>query len=1113
MRIFKTRPLTFLPVLLLAGIFAGLPVFAAPGNPGEALAKFVLQKAAVTATVCEMPRAGDGALAAALAVQGVAQVHALAPDTPACDRARQPAALAGVVGSQVFIETGSPAALPLGDWVADLYLVADASDATLKTLSAAEARRVLSPYRGVALLGNPAGVKSGLSKAALTAWAAGTGGVLTLSDDANGLWALVTMPPLKGGDDWGHFYHAPDANPVSQDTAFRGAGYQLQAFDYPIRGARNYTIEVSAGRLFVTYSPMDSNNPLQLVASNLYNARVLWRRPLPANFGENGSLMIATPERLYLKDGAGVLVLNPETGAQLTRIEVTTAPRNVMWLALAEGLLLTVSGPNPDATQEFVAYDAQTGKESWRFPAARIALRKLAVSSGRVFLYVNNSDIVALDLHSGKQLWRTPLPPTTHQRLAFDVSDNQGLPQALATKISYVLTDYSQRQCLMLDATDGHEIWKMPEAQMTNQWCMPAGPMMHGDTLVGLGISQLTGKRGPGGRSFASASCGHSTAVDAGLWIGYGVTDVNSGKQLSPNMAKAPCATGYFVADGTEVLFPNTCMCRGWHGLMLITPSTPLQTPVAPRLETGTAPPPARFTATGDDWPTYRADETRKGSSSAVLPANSALRWTYTPPRPAEGTGAVKLPANLTPDDCATQGIAVDDRLWVGRADGAVVCLDRQTGALRWTYWTAGRINATPLWWEGRVYAGSADGWLYCLDAATGQLCWRYRVAPLERRISVMGRLSSTWPVQSLLLHDGVVYATAGVMGQLDGSAMCALDARTGAEHWTKTFKNSGETYGNGKLKNETPTAWSGQMAWYGGKIWWQGVEFGPAVIDPATGAMTGAVDASYLGDNDSTYYDLSGTWNLLRGKDIGILPGGWVAIGNELMHGSCGQTDNLFLRSGPDGVPAGAENAPSMLSVNLQREFYINREIPVWDADEVLTRGNPAVNDGLPTLYHGFAEALNKEADAHLMKAPAPHRKLAPSTDELVKAVTLTLPAEQQHAALPDALWSEISHRQLGLYGSMLLASNAVVFTVHGQNGAVGDMMTGPMPNYGNWRVIAVNRADRTVLFDVRLPDAPAPSGLSLTRAGDVIIPLVDGRVVCVGAGAPPPATSAPGK
>ena len=263
-------------------LFLDLAAVSSAADPDD-LARHLLGKAGIRAGVCELPRGGDGTLAAALARAGVAQVHALAPDSQAAAAARKPSAASGILGSQVIIETGSPGQLPLGDWVADLYIAADASDENLRSLSAREASRVLSPYRGTAVVGNPAGAKAGLSKEALSAWAKDTGGAASISEDGDGLWAVVKMPPLKGGNDWSHYYHGPDGNPVSRDTAFNGTRYQLQWHDMPMQGERNYTMVASAGRLFVAACSMFCPNihtwvrpqqPFELEVRGLYNAKL-----------------------------------------------------------------------------------------------------------------------------------------------------------------------------------------------------------------------------------------------------------------------------------------------------------------------------------------------------------------------------------------------------------------------------------------------------------------------------------------------------------------------------------------------------------------------------------------------------------------------------------------------------------------------------------------------------------------------------------------------------------------------------------------------------------------------------------------------------------------------
>ena len=146
--------------------------------------------------------------------------------------------------------------------------------------------------------------------------------------------------------------------------------------------------------------------------------------------------MVATPDRLFLKDGGGVLVLNPETGAEMRRIAATASPsQQCLWLLVSDGILLTLTGPaqkySADADdyrpndaklraqgevnelyvgQELVAWDAASGAELWRFAEPRIDPAKLVAAGGRVYLYANRSYAACLDLKSGRQIWKTAAP-------------------------------------------------------------------------------------------------------------------------------------------------------------------------------------------------------------------------------------------------------------------------------------------------------------------------------------------------------------------------------------------------------------------------------------------------------------------------------------------------------------------------------------------------------------------------------------------------------------------------------------------------------------------------------------------------------------------------------
>ena len=68
----------------------------------------------------------------------------------------------------------------------------------------------------------------------------------------------------------------------------------------------------------------------------------------------------------------------------------------------------------------------------------------------------------------------------------------------------------------------------------------------------------------------------------------------------------------------------------------------------------------------------------------------------------------------------------------------------------------------------------------------------------------------------------------------------------------------------------------------------------------------------------------------------------------------------------------------------------------------------------------------------------------------------------------------------------SPLLAENAVLFLINWGSG---------------WHVLAASRTDAVRLWNISLPAQPVFGGLAMTCAGDVLVPLADGRVVCIGA------------
>jgi len=275
-------------------------------------------------------------------------------------------------------------------------------------------------------------------------------------------------------------------------------------------------------------------------------------------------------------------------------------------------------------------------------------------------------------------------------------------------------------------------------------------------------------------------------------------TDWQTGEQTRARMVRHSCRLPFVPANGLLYAFPVQCECypilRGYIGLA--------QTPRArdtgaPRLQQGPA-----FADTGTaaaqpgDWPIYRHDVFRSGSTSSALAGDDLqVLWTTTVAPPLTGLLAAEYGDNpfvrgpLTPPVCAgaTVLLALPDR-------HRVVALDAATGKLRWSFTAGGRVDTPPTIAGARCVFGAHDGFVYCLRLADGRLAWRFRAAPFEARIAVHGQMESPWPVAgSVLADDGVAYFAAGRHPCADGGVrVCAVRIADGQRLWEQTVTDLG---------------------------------------------------------------------------------------------------------------------------------------------------------------------------------------------------------------------------------------------------------------------------------------------------------------------------------
>jgi hypothetical protein len=195
-------------------------------------------------------------------------------------------------------------------------------------------------------------------------------------------------------------------------------------------------------------------------------------------------------------------------------------------------------------------------------------------------------------------------------------------------------------------------------------------------------------------------------------------------------------------------------------------PRVPKRAENAPRLEKGPAfDRSISVRASEGQWPTYRHDAARSGSTNTAVPATLKRAW------------RTDIGGRLT------SPVVAGGKVFIASVDThTIYAIDADSGNQLWHYTTGGRIDSPPTIYQGRVLFGSADGYVYCLAAEDGVLVWRFRAAPMDQRLMSFEQVESVWPVHgSLLIQNGVLYCLAGRSMFLDGGMhFWRLDPKTG---------------------------------------------------------------------------------------------------------------------------------------------------------------------------------------------------------------------------------------------------------------------------------------------------------------------------------------------
>jgi len=256
-------------------------------------------------------------------------------------------------------------------------------------------------------------------------------------------------------DEWSHWRHGPDANPVAADRVV-GPPRHVQWVAEPSWQIHHDMVPslsamVSAGgRIFYVVNEAAAGirglpGRWHLVARDAFNGVLLWKRPIVEwgwqQWGRGQMVarseppnhlarrLVAAGDRVYATIGfnAPVTALDAATGEIIRVYDRTEHASEIVYkeglllLAVNQGHLAHGQGEKlPSVKSHIMALRAETGEVLWetgdylgvsgtRNEKGRITRVALTVGDEHAF-FLDGGDVVALDLETGEQCWRAARP-------------------------------------------------------------------------------------------------------------------------------------------------------------------------------------------------------------------------------------------------------------------------------------------------------------------------------------------------------------------------------------------------------------------------------------------------------------------------------------------------------------------------------------------------------------------------------------------------------------------------------------------------------------------------------------------------------------------------------
>ena len=483
----------------------------AAAGPGKTL----LHDSGIPGGICVVAGCAGADLPLSLGRHGGFVVHALLQNEADLRRARDAIRTCGVYG-RISADRLDPGRLPYTDNLINVIVIERHQQLAADGIPLDEINRVLAPL-GVAYLGIPA-AEDGMARAKLHRQAQSAGLLTPEPVSAAGNWLKVTKPWPADIDQWSHYLHAPDGNPVARDTKV-GPPEHYQWVAGPVWAQSHETdsslrcLVTARGRIYyiVNEAPTSLAGPesppdkWSLAARDAFNGVPLWKIPvgpwgwrqwkpswftprpgvIPINLDKR---LVAAGDRLYVTLGyrAPVSEVDGRTGEVLRTFGGTARTSEILH---HDGrLVLTVL---EDGRAVVKLIDTQSGRQLWtsqkdyggtttdyyrfsamrgRVPPAKVDPTLDIATDGKVVGLLDGDSVVCLDYATGRQKWRTAFPLVKADYTAGRIDAHEKVWTGTMIVADGVVLHASPNQLAAFSADTGAVLWKQPKKYLQHLW-------------------------------------------------------------------------------------------------------------------------------------------------------------------------------------------------------------------------------------------------------------------------------------------------------------------------------------------------------------------------------------------------------------------------------------------------------------------------------------------------------------------------------------------------------------------------------------------------------------------------------------------------------------------